>query len=120
MDESPDYGRYSLGIGVHEGMSSVSACVSDRQRHMWFPLGRHQPANPIPFHALGTSAPEKAVRMFLAAIRRGEFEAPLEGDRIGLCLTVDRHGANERHSQPNFFGTAVVCEDRYAIDPNLA
>ena len=120
MVESPDYGHYSLGIGVQAGLSSVSACVCDRQRHMWFPLGRHQPANPIPLRALETSAPEKAVRMFLAPICRSEFEAPIEGDRIGLWLTVDGGGANEWHSQPSFFGTAVVCEDRYAIDPNLA
>ena len=118
MDQSC-YGRYSLGIGFHEGMSSVTACVSDRQRHMLFPLGSDQPANPIPLPALETCAPEKAVRMFLAAIRKGEFEPPLEGDRIGLWLAVDGRGANERHSEPGFFGTAVVSQDGYAIISTL-
>ena len=98
MEQSPDYGRYSLGIGVHEGMSSVRVCVSDRQRHMLYSLGCNQPGNPIPLFALKKSAPEKALRMFLEGIRRGEFEPPLEGDRIGLWLAVDRRGTNERRT----------------------
>ena len=44
--------------------------------------------------------------MFLAAIRRGEFEAPFEGDRIGLWLTLDR--ANKGKLEPSFFGTAII------------
>ena len=106
MDESPDYGRYSLGIRIHEGMSSISVSVSDRQRHMLFPLGREQSPHPIPLHTLETAAPKNALEMFLAAIRRGEFEAPFEGDRIGLWLTVDR--ANKGKLEPSFFGTAII------------
>ena len=49
MDEFPEYGRYSLGISVHECTSGLSVGLSDRQRHIWFPLGLHQPANPIPW-----------------------------------------------------------------------
>lgn len=44
--------------------------------------------------------------MFLAAIRRGKFEPPFEGDRIGLWLTVDRE--NKGKLEPSFFGTAII------------
>ena len=120
MEQSVDYGRYSLGMSVHEAMSSVSFKAVDRLRGQWHPLGSDQPDAPIPLCAVAASAPGKALQAFCAAIRRGEIEAPLEEDRIGLWLKVDHIGRGERQPESRFLGTAMVREGRWAIEPNSA
>ena len=110
MVKSQGYGRYSLGIGVHEGFSQVTVSVSDRWLHMLHPLGCEQPGNPIPMDALVASAPDKAMRILIRSICRGVIEAPGEDDLIGLWLGVSRYGVGGRHLdlEPEFVGTAKL------------
>ncbi len=120
MDQSADCCRYSLDMRVHEATSSAWFLAGDCPRAQWHPLGSDQPSGPIPLRTVMASAPGKALDAFCAAIRRSEIEAPLEGDRIGLWLTVDHVGCDELQSERRFLGTAMVREGRCVIEPHPA